>query len=415
VQRSTFALVLATAIALVSTYARADDVVFHLDFDATLGRILNPLATPSANVREDPLSASMGETVTFGPFKSEAFTSASPLPSGTVGFALFLGTNSAGMPSCADVAVTLTKEPSAGTPVTIGTTTFTSISLVPKGSITGPLTGTIAVAPGTGGVAAGDRLSLSIAVTNQCPDGLHSPRILYDAVDRDSRITLSDDGECSDAIDTDGDGVGDACDVCPAVASADQIDTDGDGFGDACDVCPAASDPGQGDADGDGVGDACDACPEVAGPGSGCPCTESTCADGDPCTVDSCSDVDGCVHEPGEDLPQVECRLVQLRDLVNGAGPRGTAPVRRALKQAARAFQRVEKARRQNARSYPKRAAQLTRRLETVVSRLDDALRAGRMPQAQHDAWTALVDNALDFVAAGLNAVRPSVGGPMAA
>jgi hypothetical protein len=172
----------------------------------------------------------MGMTVTFGPFTSDAFTQAAPLPSGTVGFALFLGTGAAGMPGCADVAVTLTKEPSAGAPVTVGTTMLTAISLVPKGSITGPVTGAIAVAPGTGGVAAGDRLSLSIAVTNQCPDGAHSPRVLYDAVDRDSRITLSGGGECVDGDDTDGDGVGDACDGCPAVATADQIDADGDGL-----------------------------------------------------------------------------------------------------------------------------------------------------------------------------------------
>jgi hypothetical protein len=151
------------------------------------------------------------------------------------------------------------------------------------------------------------------------------------------------------------------------------------------------------------VGDACDPCPDVAGPGSGCPCAQATCADDDPCTVDSCSDVDGCVHEPNEDLPQVECRLLQLRDLVNGADGavrRGTAPVRRALKQAGRALLRLEKARRQNARSYPKRAAQLQRRLETVVSRLDDAVRGGQMPQALYDAWVALADDAIDSLPA---------------
>lgn len=38
-------------------------------------------------------------------------------------------------------------------------------------------------------------------------------------------------------------------------------DTDGDGIPDAVDNCPAVSNPGQEDTDGDGVGDVCDSCP----------------------------------------------------------------------------------------------------------------------------------------------------------
>lgn len=38
--------------------------------------------------------------------------------------------------------------------------------------------------------------------------------------------------------DFDSDGVGDACDNCPAVPNADQTDSDGDGVGDLCDADP---------------------------------------------------------------------------------------------------------------------------------------------------------------------------------
>ncbi len=71
--------------------------------------------------------------------------------------------------------------------------------------------------------------------------------------------------------DSDTDGVADGCDNCKSNANADQTDTDGDGIGDACDPdddndgfpdvsdnCPLVASPDQTDTDGDGTGDACD-------------------------------------------------------------------------------------------------------------------------------------------------------------
>lgn len=46
-----------------------------------------------------------------------------------------------------------------------------------------------------------------------------------------------------DTTDTDGDGIGDTFDNCPAVANAGQEDSDGDGIGDACDTSEADTTP----------------------------------------------------------------------------------------------------------------------------------------------------------------------------
>ena len=67
-----------------------------------------------------------------------------------------------------------------------------------------------------------------------------------------------------DQADTDGDGIGNACDACPI----DPLnDSDGDGVCGNVDNCPLVANPDQADTDGDGIGNACD--PESANT----PCT----------------------------------------------------------------------------------------------------------------------------------------------
>jgi hypothetical protein len=77
--------------------------------------------------------------------------------------------------------------------------------------------------------------------------------------------------------DTDGDGIADGLDNCLDVPNEDQADTDGNGLGDACndaedfdgdeyaddlDNCPDDPNPDQADADFDRIGDVCDPFPD---------------------------------------------------------------------------------------------------------------------------------------------------------
>ncbi|MFH1973798.1 MAG: thrombospondin type 3 repeat-containing protein [Patescibacteria group bacterium] len=95
--------------------------------------------------------------------------------------------------------------------------------------------------------------------------------------------------------DTDGDGLADSVDNCPADVNVDQADTDSDGQGNVCDFTP------NGDMDGDGVDELADNCPGIANPGQEdadadgignvCDPTPNGDPDPDPTDIDQCKNV----------------------------------------------------------------------------------------------------------------------------
>ncbi len=190
-------------------------------------------------------------------------------------------------------------------------------------------TGNIVAAPASpGGSPAITMQGYGVSVLELCLD--NEPC----ATDRDSDGVLNLFDNCPAAwnasqADGDGDGLGDACDICPGdpvndrdddgacdnvdncpgLTNPSQQDTDLDGVGDDCDNCPAQANAAQADSDGDGVGDACDLCPATP---PGAPVAVNGCSAPRP-DIDRDGDVDlddfallqMCFSGPGvtQDLP----------------------------------------------------------------------------------------------------------------
>lgn len=124
-----------------------------------------------------------------------------------------------------------------------------------------------------------------------------------DGIDNDcDGDTDAADADCR--LDSDGDGVFDFEDNCPADRNANQRNRDGDSLGDACDNCPNVTNEDQADGDGDQIGDPCD-----------------------PCPVDPLNDVDSDGHCADQDnCPDIANPLQEDRDNDNHGDPCDNCP-----------------------------------------------------------------------------------------
>ncbi len=122
----------------------------------------------------------------------------------------------------------------------------------------------------------------------ECPADLNGDRQVNPV---DLSAVLGAWGSVDDVNDSDGDGVADACDICPG--SSDTLDADADGVPDGCDTCPGGDD--HADGDGDGVPDSCDPCPADN--------PDDSDGDGVCNSSDLCSGGDDNADGDGDDVP----------------------------------------------------------------------------------------------------------------
>jgi hypothetical protein len=199
---------------------------------------------------------------------------------------LYLATGRFPMEGCAGLKVEVFRRgPGTRELLVVGNVSGASIFSRKEGGLTDSILVPLASAGIPWALGPGDGLSVAVSVFNDCQDRIRQISLIYNAVSQASRLVfVVDPGDDTDQafadncptvdnpdqLDSDNDGLGNACDNCPALVTLDQQDSDGDGVGDACDNC-ALPNHSQLDADLNGVGDVCQI-PPVVGACGPCSC-----------------------------------------------------------------------------------------------------------------------------------------------